>query len=157
MSSNENAKDDDEQTRTSEIRTAAEIAEERARQRAAEAAASEEAAAAEPAAEEAEPESEPGQEKGPEETAQAPQVVTVQDLVKGTIELLSAQAWQRLGLMVDPQTKQIEKDVEQARLAIDCVEALLKQLDAHLSDDERRTFEGVLTNLKVNFVRQSSG
>ena len=129
-----------------DVKTAAEIAEERARQAAAES----HEPPAEPEAAEA-----PAAAERPAEEREPPPVITVADLVKGTVELLAAQAWQKLGLLADPQTQQVQKDIAQARLAIDCVECLCKQLDAHMSPEERRAFEGLLTDLKVNFVRQS--
>jgi hypothetical protein len=44
------------------------------------------------------------------------------------IGVLSAQAWQHMGLRVKPGTEKIEKDLERARVAIDCVVFLVEKL-----------------------------
>ena len=45
--------------------------------------------------------------------------ITVPDLLKGFCEVLLAQAWQKMGLVLDPVTGEIVEDLAQARLAID--------------------------------------
>jgi hypothetical protein len=60
-------------------------------------------------------------------------------------------AWQRLGLVVNPQSQKIEKDLEQARVAIDCYENLLKLLGDKVPSDIKRHLEGRLTDLKLNY------
>ena len=67
--------------------------------------------------------------------------------------ILCAQAWQHMGLRVKPGTDQIERDVERARTAIDCVAFLLNKLEAHVPESEAKRLKNLLTDLQINFVR----
>lgn len=64
-------------------------------------------------------------------------------------------AWQRMGLVVNPQTQEIEKDMEQARAAIDCYEVLLKHLADKVKPEVKQHLETRLTDLKLNFASQA--
>lgn len=110
-------------------------------------AAAREAARAEPGAGETAAASE---EEAPLEPAD------VYAIVEYCITLLNAHAWQAMGLVVNPLTRKAERDLEQARVAIDCVEALFKQVETRLPAAEAQQFRQALTNLRVNFVNQSS-
>jgi hypothetical protein len=57
-----------------------------------------------------------------------------------------------MGLVVDPKTNKTEKDVEQARTAIDCFELILKRIESRLGEDEKRRMSSVLSDLQLNFV-----
>lgn len=131
-----------------EVRSAADIAAERAAAAQQEAVGQEAAPSAEqPEAEEA-PSGEPGAEAAPE--------ITVAAVLKGTVELLAVQAWQHMGIQVSPQTGRLGQDLPQARLAIDAASAILEKLQPHLVDNERREYEGLLTNLRINYVQRSN-
>jgi hypothetical protein len=65
--------------------------------------------------------------------------------------ILDRVAWLRMGLVVNPETQQIEKDMEQARAAIDCYEAILKALANKLQPEAKRQLEAHLTDLKLNY------
>ena len=80
----------------------------------------------------------------------------VNAIVEYCMSVLSGQAWQWMGLVVNPLTRKAERDLEQARVAIDCVEALFRQVESRLPQAQARQFRQVLTVLRVNFVRQSS-
>jgi len=67
--------------------------------------------------------------------------------------ILSAQAWQHMGLRVKPGSDQIERDLERARTAIDCVAFLLNKLEAHVPESEGKRLNNLLTDLQINFVR----
>ncbi|MFQ6131523.1 MAG: DUF1844 domain-containing protein [Armatimonadota bacterium] len=143
-----------------EVRTAADIAAERAASVEQEAAAAEATPTAE---EEAKPsaretEAGPEAEAPPEEepTGEAVPEVTVAALLKGTVELLAVQAWQHMGLQVSPQTGELHKDLPQAQLAIDAAAAIVEKLQADLSEEERKQFEGLLANLRLNYVQRGN-
>lgn len=94
------------------------------------------------------------------ETPEAPpgeplEPVTVLGIVEYCVSLLNAHAWQCMGIVMNPLTRKIEKDLDQARIAIDCVEALYRQVESHLPDLEARRFRQLLTDLRVNFVQQT--
>jgi len=101
--------------------------------------------------EEREPEQSENQEEG---GAQVP--LRAPDLVRWCISLLAASAWQAMGLIADPSTHRVERSLDDARLAIDAVAALVEQLRPRLSDAEGREFDTLLTNLRLNFVEQQA-
>jgi len=71
------------------------------------------------------------------------------------ISLLSAKAWQTMGLRVKPGTDKIEKDLDQARTAIDTVDFLVQKLKTRITELERSGLEIMVGDLKLNFVRAS--
>ena len=77
------------------------------------------------------------------------------DIVESMISVLAGEAWKYMGLVVDPVTGQLRRDLERARLAIDCVDALFKNLDPFLDEDKKRRIRTVLSDLRLNFVGQS--
>lgn len=72
------------------------------------------------------------------------------------INILSEQAWQFMGLRVRPATQKIEKDMDRARIAIDCVAYMIDKIDSQLTDVEKPKMRGLLTDLQINFIRQQS-
>jgi hypothetical protein len=89
-----------------------------------------------------------------EETAQVP--LRAQDLARWCVTLLATSAWQAMGLIPDPATHRVERNLDDARLAIDAAAALLQTLRSRLSDAEQREFDTLLTNLRLNFVEQQT-
>jgi hypothetical protein len=88
---------------------------------------------------------------------QAPlEPVDVYGVVQYCISLLSGHAWQTMGLVMNPITRQVERDLKQARIAIDCVEALYRQIEPGMAEADARQFRQVLNDLRMNFVRQTS-
>jgi len=71
------------------------------------------------------------------------------------IGLLSAKAWETMGLRVKPGTDKIERDFDQARTAIDTIDFLVQKLKSHIPELERGGLESLVGDLKLNFVRVS--
>lgn len=95
------------------------------------------------------------QSQGQEETAaQVP--LRAPDLVRWCVSLLATSAWQTMGLIPDPSTHRVERNLDDARLAIDAAAALLEHLRPRLPDAEQREFDTLLTNLRLNFVEQQA-
>jgi hypothetical protein len=90
-----------------------------------------------------------------EAPADEARLLQVGDLVRVFIGELSARAWVHMGLIVDPATKLLARDLAQARLAIDCVAGLVEQLAPVMDKDERDGLERLLADLRLNYVRQS--
>lgn len=82
--------------------------------------------------------------------------VDVDSMLKSFVGLLSMHAWQWLGLVKDPRTNDINQDLEQARVAIDSIGALAKQLESRVDVSERKEIEDLLGSLRMNFVQQSA-
>ncbi len=83
------------------------------------------------------------------------QPVDVFTVLRFCISQLAAAAWQKMGLQADPLTNEIHKDIEQARVAIDCTAALVEKLKPKLEGQELRDYESLLTDLRLNFLNQS--
>jgi hypothetical protein len=71
------------------------------------------------------------------------------------IAQLASVAWQQLGLQADPITKEVHKDIPQARIAVDAVALLFDKLAPQLQGQEARDYRNLLTDLRLNFVKQS--
>ncbi len=80
------------------------------------------------------------------------------DLIGYCINLLSSQAWQKLGLLADPQTGEAQPDLAEAKVAIDTVGDLAARLEtapeAVISADMRRDLRTLLNDLRLNYVSQ---
>jgi len=77
------------------------------------------------------------------------------DLVRWCVSLLATSAWQGLGLIPDPATRKVERNLEDARLAIDAAAALIEHLRPRAGDAERRELDNLLATLRLNFVEQA--
>jgi len=91
---------------------------------------------------------------GEDQAAQVP--LRAPDLARWCITLLATSAWQAMGLIPDPATHRVERNLDDARLAIDAAAALLQTLRPRLPDAEQREFDTLLTNLRLNFVEQQT-
>jgi hypothetical protein len=68
------------------------------------------------------------------------------------LSILADQAWRKMGLIADPRTNKVEKDMSQAKTAINCFQFMLKELETHLTEDEKNKLNNVLSDLQINFV-----
>ena len=69
------------------------------------------------------------------------------------VGLLAEKAWQTMSLRTKPGTEKIEVDFDQARVAIDATAFLAEKVQPRLSDTEKRQLEGIVADLKLNYVR----
>lgn len=92
----------------------------------------------------------------PDETPKAVPLLALDSraLVTWFTEVLASRAWVDMGLLADPLTGQVAKNLDSARLAIDAFEGLAKVLKGARPEESRR-LEGILTDLRLNFVRQA--
>jgi len=79
--------------------------------------------------------------------------IKVKDYIYLNILTLEGKAWAYLDLIAHPETQKHQKDMEQAKLAIDSIDALFKQLEPHLTDEQKKDLQTRLTNLHLNFVK----
>ncbi len=75
-------------------------------------------------------------------------------LMRIFIGLLANQAWQDVGLVMNPQTQKTEKNIERAKIAIDCIAFLIEKLEPQLQNEEKEKLRSLLTDLQLNFVQQ---
>lgn len=83
--------------------------------------------------------------------------LTVAGALGTTVSLLETLAWAHLGLRPQPGTTRVEADFAEARRAIDAMADILRHLQPDLSPEERRELERRLTDLRLNYVRLSTG
>ena len=74
-------------------------------------------------------------------------------LIKLFINFLSLQAWQHMGLRVKPGKDHVEKDLELAKTAIDCIIFLIDKVKTHLLESEKKQLQNLLADLQINFVK----
>lgn len=83
---------------------------------------------------------------------------TIYDLLGYCINLLASQAWQKLGLLADPQTGEAQPDLAEAKVAIDAVGDLASRLeaapDSAVPADLRRDLKTLVNDLRLNYVSQ---
>jgi hypothetical protein len=71
------------------------------------------------------------------------------------IGILSAKAWQHMGLRVTPGKEDAEKDMVKAATAIDCVAYLAEKVGSHLPEDEASRLRSMVADLQLNYARQT--
>jgi hypothetical protein len=77
--------------------------------------------------------------------------VTVAEIVLTMMNQLASIGYLKMGI---PENVNIKyRDFEQARLAIDTLEAMLKGAEGKVAEDYLRPFQGTLANLQMNFVQ----
>jgi hypothetical protein len=81
--------------------------------------------------------------------------MTVANILRMSAGMLNERAWVGMGLVPDPLTGKMDKDLPEAKRAIDILTDLVKHLEQDAAPDERREIQTMLTNLRLNFVRQS--
>jgi hypothetical protein len=77
--------------------------------------------------------------------------LTTRDIITQMMMSLSSLAYKKMGLPVGVNDKY--KDKQQAKLAIDGFDALLKVLVDEVSAEERESLKSSLSNLQINFVK----
>jgi hypothetical protein len=80
----------------------------------------------------------------------------VYSLIGLSIMMLSEAAWQWMGLRVNPALGRVEKDINQAKIAIDSVIFLSDKIESHLSEDDKRSVKALIKDLQLNFVQQAN-
>jgi hypothetical protein len=80
--------------------------------------------------------------------------VDVSGALSVCINMLNEVAWMKMGLIPNLQGK-IERDMPQAKVAIDAVGDLVARLEPLVQDSDRRDMQVMLSNLRINFVQQS--
>ncbi len=68
---------------------------------------------------------------------------------------LRSLAWLRMGLVANPGTGQIERDMPQAKVAIDTVAFLAQQLEPTVPAEDRLPLRALVSDLQMNYVEQT--
>jgi len=97
-------------------------------------------------------ESDDSEESGSLEENALPDIYSVLMLFLGEMR---SHAWLRMGLVANPVTGMIERDLAQARVAIDTAVFLAGQIEGVLPPEERLPLRAMISDLQINFVEQS--
>jgi len=81
--------------------------------------------------------------------------LTVKDIVFQAMLSLSSFGYEKLGL--PKETNAAKKDIVQAKLAIDCLSALIEACEKSMKPEELSSYKAAAANLKLTFVKESSG
>ncbi len=97
-------------------------------------------------------------ETGGEEAREAKAVpllaLDAQALLSWFTGVLANRAFVDIGLLADPLSGEVSKNLGSARLAIDAFECLAKMLKGGATAEESRQLDGMLADLRLNYVRQ---
>lgn len=115
----------------------------------------------EPVIEDSDTVEQPEDEAGPEPSADAgaeplePGALSVYQVLRIFVGMLSDQAWINLGLRMAPGATETEVKLTEARISIDTLRFVRGQLDADLQDAEKRELDNLISSLQLNFVQKS--
>jgi hypothetical protein len=71
------------------------------------------------------------------------------------ISMCANEAWIYMGLVENPKSKTITKDLTQARLAIDVAAFLLQKLEEAGKASNQKELRELIANLQLNFVEKA--
>lgn len=91
------------------------------------------------------------EEENQEESLKEPDLPT---LFIWFISMLSGKAWEYLGLIMNPETKEINKDLKKAKIVIDTIAFLFDQIKDALNKEDFNRIENLLANLRMNYVEK---
>ena len=80
--------------------------------------------------------------------------LSVYVVLMAMVEQMSMIAWQKLGLQPDMVTGTLEKDLDQARVAVDVMAGLAGFLEPELDEEDKRRIHTLVRDLKLNYVEQ---
>ncbi|MCP4582827.1 MAG: DUF1844 domain-containing protein [candidate division Zixibacteria bacterium] len=66
-----------------------------------------------------------------------------------------AAAWQQLGKVANPISGKIERNLELAKNSIDILGMLEEKTRGNINEDEEKSLQQILTQLRMNFVEES--
>lgn len=104
----------------------------------------------------AEPEKPAAEEAVPEHEPFNLPPVEIYTLLRSFVGMLEMQAWQWIGLVKNPSTGNIEKDLPQAKVAIDTISLLFSQLQGKIDAAEEKDLKELISNLQMNYVQQAN-
>ena len=84
-----------------------------------------------------------------------PGPLSVYDVLVVMTDQLAAIAWQKLGLQPDPLSGQVQKNLEEAKVAIDLTSHLASFVQPRLDEDDQRQLHNLIRDLRINYVEKS--
>jgi hypothetical protein len=80
--------------------------------------------------------------------------IQVYDVIMVMVDNMASLAWQKLGLQADLITGKIERDLEQAKLAIDLTTHLASFIEPRLDEEDKRRMHTLVRDLRINYVEK---
>ena len=71
------------------------------------------------------------------------------------VGMLAEQSWRFMGIRLAPGKKEPDKDLVQAKVAIDTLAFISDKLHPHITDEERSSLRQLISDLQINFVQQN--
>lgn len=88
--------------------------------------------------------------------SETPAPIDVHVVLADVIQTFAELAWAKMGLHRDPMTGQVEKDLSQAKVAIDAATQCVQILEPKLDDEDRRRLNNLLRDLRINYLQRTS-
>ena len=85
----------------------------------------------------------------------APEMRT-EDALRFVIGLFNDLAWMQLGIRANPSSGETKADLEQAKLTIDTLAAIIPLTEGRFDPHEVRDFKNLLANLQMNYVQRKT-
>lgn len=85
-----------------------------------------------------------------------PGPIDVYAVVMTMVDTMATMAWIKLGLQPDLGTGKLDKDLEQAKLAIDLTTHLAGFIEPKLDEDDKRRMHSLVRDLRMNYVEKSN-
>ncbi len=81
--------------------------------------------------------------------------IDVYTVIAFMVDQLASLAWQKLGLQPDMVTGRLEKDLAQAKVAIDVTTHLSTFVEPNLDESDKARIHNLIRDLRMNWVHQS--
>lgn len=78
------------------------------------------------------------------------------ELFISLVSSFQMQVMMHLGKLKNPVSEKVEKDLNSAQLMIDMIDMLKAKTVNNLTEEENNFIDTVLSNMKINFVEESS-
>lgn len=82
--------------------------------------------------------------------------IKVFDMIASNLNIFIQKAWTGMGLIPPYGEKEPVVDMEEAKLAIDCVEFIVKKIESKLTPEQSKELNRVVADLQINYVKKSS-
>jgi hypothetical protein len=86
--------------------------------------------------------------------SQTPEPIDVYDVITTMVDTMATIAWSKLGLQPDLATGKLERDIDQAKVAIDLTTHLASFIEPRLDEEDKRRIHGLVRDLRLNYVEK---
>jgi len=85
---------------------------------------------------------------------ETPASLDVYAVIMTMVDTMASIAWSKLGLQPDMGSGKIEKDLTQAKVAIDLTTHLASFIEPQLDEEDKRRVHGLVRDLRMNYVEK---